>query len=270
MTAKDYPVNYFKEAFQTPINLVLLTLFFFLFVASFLINYFATDWIGFRIPSETILAFSVAIELFLLGLMAQNPQFQKNINQKYLAQRNILQQELETAQIISKLSKESLKKFIKFYQRKDQLLQKSIDAGASTDGILIIIKENTDKLAKSYAQHLLMSELYHKQLAQSDTQKLTRELNDLLSEIQNADGKKKALLQQRADLLKKRIDKLTTLKEELAVADLQIKTIEDTLEYLHENALSKSNINEFVNTIDEIYTETETYQNALREIQEIF
>ncbi len=269
MTAKDYPINYFKEAFQLPVNLVLLTVMFFLFVGSIVVNYFFTHSVGFRIPTEAILSLSVGLELLLLGFIAKNPQFQNNVNKKYILERNILNEELAIAETISKLSKESLKKFVKFYQRKDQLLQKSIDSGASTDGILMIIKENTDKLTKSYAQHLLMSELYHKQLSQSDTFKLTRELDDILNEIKNADGKKKNLLQQRADLLSKRITKITALREDLSVADLQLKTIEDTLEYLYENSLSKTNINDFVNTIDEIYSETESYQNALSEIQEM-
>ncbi len=269
MTTKDYPINYFKEAFQLPLNLVLLTMMFFLFVGSIVVNYYFSEWVGYRIPTEAILSFSVGLELFLLGFVANNPQFQKNINKKYIVERNILNEELAIAEIITKLSKESLKKFVKFYQRKDQLLQKSIDSGANTDGILMIIKENTDKLTKSYAQHLLMSELYHKQLSQSDTFKLTRELDDILNEINITEGKKKSLLQQRADLLSKRITKITALREDLSVADLQLKTIEDTLEYLYENSLTKSNINQFVSTIDEIYSETETYQNALREIQEM-
>lgn len=269
MSDREYPINYFKEAFQLPINLILLTVMFFMFIGSFVVNYYFSEYVGFRIPSEAILSISAGFELLFLGLIVKNARFQKKINQKYLVQKNIYNEELEIAEIICQLSKESLNKFVKFYQKKDQLLQKTIDSGASSDGILMIVKENTDKLTKTYAKNLLISELYHKQLSQSESSNLSKELESVLSELKIAGGKKKNLLQQRAELLKKRIEKITSLREELSVADLQVKTIEDTLEYLRENSLSKSNINEFVNTIDEIYSETETYQNALKEIQEI-
>lgn len=268
-STKEYPINYFKEAFQLPINLVMLSIAFFVFLGSIILNFYFKDLIGVRLPSEAILSISIGLELIILAFVANYTEFQKNINKKYIIQQNIYNEELEIAEIITKLSKESLKRFIQFYQRKDQLIQKSIDSGANVDGILLIIKENTDKLTKSYAQHLLMNELYHHQISHSDIQKLKQELNEIQSELKNSEGKKKSLLQQRADLLNKRIHKLTTLREELSVAELQLKTIEDTLEYLYENSLTKSNINEFIETIDQIYEETETYQNALKEIQEL-
>ncbi len=269
MSSKEYPINYFKEAFQLPINLVILTIMFFVFVGSIILNSFLPNLLEFELPIQAILSISVGLELMLIGLVAQYPEFQKNVNKKYISQRNIYNQELAIAEILTKLSKDSLKKFIRFYQRKDQLLQKSIDSGASTEGILTIIKENTDKLTKAYAQHLLMNELYNHQLSQTDIHKIQNELSDIEKEILISDGKKKSLLQQRGELLKKRIHKISSLREELAVSELQLKTIEDTLEYLHENSLTKSNINDFINTIDEIYTETESYQDALVEIQNL-
>jgi len=265
----EYPINYFREAFQLPINLVFLTFSFFVFLASVYLNYNLSEWLGFKLPSEAIIAFSLSLEFLFLAWASNNPHFQKKIKQKYYSLSNIYNHELQIAQIISVLSRDSLAKFLKFFNRKNQLLQKSIDSGASMEGILTVIKENTDKLTKTYAQLLLMNELYHKHFAQTDLSQLKKELKQIQNEIEHSEGRKKNLLQQRAELLQKRIQKLTHLQEEFSVSELQLKTIEDTLEYLYENSLTKSNLSEFVQTIDNIYQETEIYQNTLHEIQEL-
>jgi len=265
----EYPINYFREAFQLPINLVFLTFSFFVFLSSVFLNLYLSDWLIFRLPSEAILTFSLSIEFLFLAWASHNSNFQKKIKQKYYSLGNIYNHELQIAQIISVLSRDSLAKFMKFFNRKNQLLQKSIDSGASMEGILTVIKENTDKLTKTYAQLLLINELYHKHFAQTDLSQLKKELKQIQNEIEHSEGRKKNLLQQRAELLQKRIQKLTHLQEEFSVSELQLKTIEDTLEYLYENSLTKSNLSEFVQTIDNIYQETEIYQNALQEIQEL-
>ncbi len=269
MSQREYPINYFREAFQLPINLIFITISFILFISSIILNFYFQDSIHIKLPSESILAIAFGIEMIALSIIAQNPYFQKNIQKKYISQNNVYRDELEIAELISKLSSDSLKRFIKFFNRKNQLLQKTIDLGASNDGIFMIVKENTDKLTKSYAQHLLINQLYHKQLYHVNTEQLQNELKQIQSEIVTSDVKKKALLQQRLDLLKKRIQKITSLREDFSVVELQLKTIEDTLEYLYENSLSKSNIQNFVNAIDEIHIETEVYQDALKEIQEL-
>lgn len=281
---KIEPINYFREAFLHPFNLVfvgILGVFIFLIFSE---NHLWRETLihllkegdkfehyerAYRIKSmieEMILSFGFGIEMLYLGLVSTSDFFRNLMKKKFAHEINILNEELNIAHYLSKLNKEYLKRFSVFNQKKKMLIERSIENGATTEGILPVIQENVEKLLKAYAQVLYANQLYENHLKTVDNRQLQMELFYAEQEHRQASGKKKELLEQQITLLKSRIEKLHHTSEIFSTAEIQLKNMEYTLDMLYENAITTHNLNHMKETIDSIYQETDAYQDAMHEV----
>lgn len=267
---KIEPINYFRESFLHPFNLAFIGLIFIIFLLSTVglfreLETYLEEWIHISFDI-TFFSTSISIEMFYLGLVSTFPFFKNLMKKKYAHEMNIINEEINIAYFLSKLNKDYLKKFLVFNQKKKTLIERSIESGATSDGILPIIQENVEKLLNAYAQVLYANQLYENHLKTVDSRQLQMDLFHAEQDLKLATGKKKELLEQQIALLKSRIEKFHHTNEIFSNAEIQLKNIEYTLDVLYENAITDKNLMHMKETIDTIYQETNAYQDAMYEV----
>ncbi len=259
-------INYIREAFVLPINLVFLTV---TIVAA--LTMFFTHFTYADIGGELLLIMSIALEMFYLAILPNNRRFIKTINSIRFAEVNAIEREVQTLTLLPSLSDDSIKKFTLFKQKRGQLVGNMNEKIGSTSSSLVeTIVQKMDTLEFAYAQNLYSLEKYYLYFQNSSTTQLQSEIDDIKNQMSTASEKVKPLLQNRMDLINKRVEKMNSIKENIQIAVIQIKTIEDTLNYLFENSFTPANANNFIEMIDNIVVVTDSSQEALKEVDALF
>lgn len=254
MTKDD--INYTKEAFLNPWNLV--------FLISAMLTAFFLSGMGLQ---QFVLLFTAAAELLYLGILPRQERFKKVVRSQRAAEHNKPPSEKELFRL---LSKQSQKRYIRLRN-----LEKAIEAnyqklGYASQGMLDAHIQKLDGLLDSYLR-LLQAQERHRRLSMTSTRtEVVQAIQDLRADLAEASPKVRAIKQRRMSILERRLDKFKRVNENLEVIDAQLETIEDVTKYIHEQSMTMRNPEEITFQLDTLLSEVEETQASVVEIDEVF
>jgi hypothetical protein len=256
-------INYVKEAFALPFNLLFL-------------GTLTVTTVGYALFAGDIdlvvkmLAFGGAsAELLYLAVASEHPRLIRAVNSKHRASVDQLERQINSFKHLKSLDSEYLKRYMSFYQKKQRIIENLINKGEKT-GLLSL--EQIDKLnhLEAYYVDLLYSHDQFTELLRSgQLQDLLSERKRIHDEVQNASGRVQELYAKRLSLLDKRIERISAAKENLEVVRIQIDTLEDTVQYALEQSVSITHPNEIMRAIDAVIEESEIYKSTIDELDSI-
>jgi hypothetical protein len=255
-------INYTREAFQLPINL--------LFLSASAIGAVVAYVLGGTNVMEPVLFSAAGLEMAYLALMPMNDRFVRAVNAKRQPDTQRLEDQLKNLNLITQLGKSQLDKYTELYKKKSQISDNLVRQSVTSGGFLDAYIGKVNNLEVYFVQLLYNIDQYEKFLQRETSDYLSSEMAKVKAEMEaNTSTKVRELYQKRIDLIKKRLEKNLAVKEQLQVARIQLATLEDTINYLLEQTMTIDNPAEITRMIDSVLNETEEHHSSIQEIQGI-
>lgn len=251
---KEESVNYTKEAFLHPANLVCLltgTLSALLFIDVGMI-------------SSGIMTFTIGMELIYLGVVPQLPSYRKKVRLKKKRERT---QDTGDKDIFYSLDPRSQKRFLLLkHITKD--VKKNFDTlPYSSRGMLEHIQKKMEELLSTYLNLLDMHKKYQVYMNSEVEDEIRTELERQKDKIENGDSEKlKATRKRRLQILKKRLNKFDVAKEKYLICETHLETIEDAIRYIYEQSMTMPNAEDVGTQLDHLLEEMEDTTQMIDEL----
>ena len=249
-------INYTKEAFLNPWNLV------FLIVAMLTAFFLSSSGL-----QQFILLFTAAAELLYLGILPRQERFRRVVRAQRAAEHN---KPLSGKEVFKQLSKQNQKRHVHLDNLKKTIEGNYQRLGYASQGMLESHLKKLDGLLESHLR-LLQSQERHKRFSlTSSKNEVARDIKELHEEMETASPKVKAIKQRRLNILERRLDKFKRANENLEIIEAQLETIEDVTKYIHEQSITMRNPEEITFQLDTLLSEVEETQASVEEIEEVF
>jgi hypothetical protein len=257
-------INYTKEAFTLPINMVFLSA---MFIA-ILVSAFLTH--GFGTFTQLLVFGTAALEMLYLSLMPSSYTLIQGANARHGALNQQIKQQIVSFQYLQHLNEESLEEYFDYINKKNNILENLVRNNTPASTIEFDYLPKLENLEKFYIELLFGLQQYRLQTNNQDLkEKLTQELHKVETEKANSSAKLEPVYNKRIDLLKKRLAKFDSSKENMTVAQVQLDTIKDTIDFILEQSISINNQPAIQQAIGNAIETIELHQETLNEINSL-
>lgn len=250
-------VNYTKEAFLLPLNLVFL-------ISAMAVTFFA---IGSELLGTLIPTFAMAAELLYLGVLPRQDRFRRAVKARAAAEYAKLPSDKD---VFRHLSKVNQKRHVRMRNLEKSIKGNYAKLGYASQGLLDSHVQKLNGLLDSHMNLLHSKERYRKFSHTTSEREVAESIESIHAEIEGDSPKVQAIKRRRLGILERRLDKFKKTKENLEVIEAQLETIEDVTKYIHEQSLTMSNPEEITFQLDTLLTEVEETQVAVKEVEEVF
>jgi hypothetical protein len=253
----EQKVNFTKEAFLLPMNLVFL-------ITAMMVTFFAigSDPLGMLIPT-----FAMAAELLYLGIMPRQERFRRIVRSQAVAEHAKPPSEKDVFRL---LSKPNQKRYIRMRNLEKSIKVNYAKLGYASQGLLDSHVQKLNGLLDSHLNLLHSQERYRRFSQTTSEREVAESIEAILREIDDDPPKVQSIKRRRLGILERRLDKFKKTKENLEVIEAQMETIEDVTKYIHEQSLTMSNPEEITFQLDTLLTEVEETQAAVEEVEAVF
>lgn len=254
---KDKDINFTKEAFLNPWNLIFL-------IGAMLAAFFLSDVAAMQ---TLVLLFTAAAELMYLGIVPRNERFKRVVRSQKVAEHNKPPSEKD---IFRRLTKQSQKRYIRLRNLEKSIEENYQKLGYASQGMLESHIQKLDGLLDSYLRLLQSRERYGRFAKQNARNEVARAIQSLRQEMETDSPKVRAIKQRRLGVLERRLEKFKRANENLEVIEAQLETVEDVTKYIHEQSMTMRNPEEITFQLDTLLTEVEETQASVEEIEDVF
>lgn len=256
MSSSD--INYTKEAFFNNGNLAFLVVGVVLSVAIAMAN-LAPIWLP--------LMFFVALELLYLGVMPRNARYRRHIRSVKMAERH---KPLSQKEIFNELSQQSQKRYTKLRKLKQKIRSNYRDLSYASQGLLESHIRKIDGLLTSHLDLLHKRERYRSYMDRDVEQDVRQSLTVLHRDMEDDSERVRAVKERRARILEQRLSRFQRARENYEIIDAQLRTIEDLIEYIHDQSWTLQNPEEISFQLDTLLEEVEETRVSIEEIEDVF
>jgi hypothetical protein len=254
-------VNYTKEAFLHPWNLVFLLVLAVVAAGTGLTG-LAPSWLF-----ELILVLGAGMELLYMGVMPRNSRFQRHVRSQKRAERN---KPLPQGELYRQLHRRSQRRYYKLRELKDEIRANYNQLSYASQGILDSHLKKIDGLLRSYLELLHQRERY-RDVADNSTEDSIREsIQELKADMADDADRVRSVKQRRLNVLEKRLARFRKANENLEIIGAQLGTIEDVVKYIHEQSWTLQDPSEVTMQLDALLEEVEETQQSIYEIEDVF
>lgn len=255
MEGKDDSVNFIREAFLHPANLV--------FLLAGTITALAFNGAGSQLTS-TILTLVIGLELLFLGVMPKLPSYQKNILLKQQKERS---ESSNDKTLFHNISGRSQKKFLVLKHITNEVKKNFDTQPHTTHGMLEHVISKMENLLSTYLKLLDMHQRYqlyiHTQIEQEildEVEKQKKKLEEFESEKLKTSGAR------RLQILNKRLNKFRIVKEKFLICETHLETIEDAIRFIYEQSMTLTNPEDVGRQLDYLLSEMDETTNIIQEM----
>jgi hypothetical protein len=252
----DQHINYAKEAFLHPVNLVCLL------VGT--ISALVFNDVG--LVSNTILTFTFGVELIYLGVVPRLPAFQKNIRLKKQKEKS---EDSGDKMIFHQLDARSQKRFLVLKHITKEVSKNFDTLPYSSKSMLEHIQTKMEDLLTTYLTLLDMNRRFqvymNSEVEEEIREKVLQQENDL--EDVNSEPLKKTKVR-RLQILNKRLKKFDSAKEKYLICETHLETIEDAIRYIYEQSMTMPNAEDVGTQLDHLLSEMEETTQIIEELDQ--
>ncbi len=253
---KDASVNFTKEAFLNPFNLVFLLI----GTISALV---LTD---FGLTSNVILTFIFGLELIYLGVIPKLPSYQKSIRLKKRKEQN---EESGDKLLFYQLEARSQKRFLVLKHITKEVKKNFDTLPYTSKGMLEHIENKMEDLLSTYLTLLDMHRRFQLYMNSEVEEEIRREVEKQKEKLEALDSEKLIKTnERRLNILKKRLKKFDVAKEKYLICETHLETIEDAIRYIYEQSMTMPNAEDVGTQLDFLLTEMEETTQIIDELDQ--
>ncbi|MCC5940395.1 MAG: hypothetical protein JJU37_02555 [Balneolaceae bacterium] len=255
MESEEKNINFTKEAFLHPVNLVCLLV---AMVSALLLN-------DVGLAPNAILAFTFGMELIYLGIVPRLPSYQKNVRLK--KEKEEQQQGSNEKQIFYRLDPKSQKQFLVLKHITKEVKKNFDTLPYSSKGMLGHIQSKMDDLLSTYLTLLEMHRRYEIYMNSEVEDEIRRDVKLQESKLDDTDSEQLlATGRRRLNILNKRLKKFDVAKEKYLITETHLDTIEDAIRYIYEQSMTMPNADDVGHQLDHLLSEMEETTNVIEEL----
>ncbi len=253
---KDSSINYTKEAFLHPVNLVcLLTATITALVLS-----------NVEFVSHAILTFTFGVELIYLGVVPKLPAWQKNVR---LKKRKEQTEDSGDKRIFYQLDPRSQKRFLVLKHITKEVKKNFDHLPYSSRGMLEHIQKKMEDLLTTYLTLLDMNRRFRIYMNSEVEEELRREVEKQEEKMGTIDSEKlKATKERRLKIMNKRLKKFDVAREKYLICETHLETIEDAIRYIYEQSMTMPNAEDVGIQLDHLLSEMEETTNIIEDLDQ--
>lgn len=249
-------INFTKEAFLHPVNLVCL-------LAG---TVSALVFSGVGLISSAILTFTFGMELAYLGIVPNLPSYRKNIRLKKKKEQT---EDAGDKVIFYELDARSQKRFLVLKHITKEVKQNFSSLPYSSQGMLDHIRKKMEDLLSTYLTLLDMHRRYQVYMNSEVEDEIRREVSQQEEELDKSDSEKlRQTRERRLSILKKRLNKFNVAREKFLICETHLETIEDAIRYIYEQSMTMPNAEDVGSQLDHLLTEMEETTNIIEELDQ--
>lgn len=249
-------INYTKEAFLHPANLVCL-------LAG---TVSALLFIDVGIISSGIMTFTIGAELIYLGVVPQLPSYRKNVRLKKKREQN---QDSGDKTLFYNLDARSQKRFLVLKHITKEVKKNFETLPYSSKGMLEHIQKKMEELLSTYLNLLDMNQKYQIYMNSEVEEEIRKEVEQQESKMEDIDSEKlKATRQRRLNILNKRLNKFDVAKEKYLICETHLETIEDAIRFIYEQSMTMPNAEDVGTQLDYLLEEMEETTQIIDELDQ--
>lgn len=251
---KESSINFTKEAFLHPVNLVCL-------LVGTITALMLSD---FGLVSNAVLAFAFGMELIYLGVVPKLPAYQKSVK---LKKRKEQSDESNDKIIFYQLDARSQKRFLVLKHITKEVEQNFDTLPYSSKGMLEHIQKKMEDLLSTYLTLLDMNRRFQIYMNSEVEEEIRREVEEQESTLETIDSEKlKKTRERRLSILNKRLSKFDVAKEKYLICETHLETIEDAIRYIYEQSMTMPNAEDVGVQLDHLLSEMEETTNIIEEL----
>jgi hypothetical protein len=253
---KDSSINFTKEAFLNPFNLV------FLLIGTISALVF-TD---FGLTSNVILTFIFGMELIYLGVIPKLPSYQKNVRLKKRKEQN---EESGDKLIFYQLEARSQKRFLVLKHITKEVKKNFDNLPYTSKGMLEHIQNKMEELLSTYLTLLDMNRRFQLYMNSEVEEEIRREVDKQKEKMETLDSEKLIKTnERRLNILQKRLKKFDVAKEKYLISETHLETIEDAIRYIYEQSMTMPNAEDVGTQLDFLLSEMEETTQIIEELDQ--
>ncbi len=253
---KKQTINYTKEAFLHPVNLICL-------LTGTIVALVLND-VG--LISNTILTFTFGMELIYLGIVPKLPAYQKSVR---LKKRREQSEDENDKQIFYQLDARSQKRFLVLKHITKEVKKNFDTLPYTSKGMLEHIEKKMDDLLTTYLTLLDMNRRFQIYMNSEVEEEIRREVEKQESKLENIDSEKlKATRERRLNILNKRLKKFDVAKEKYLICETHLETIEDAIRFIYEQSMTMPNAEDVGVQLDHLLSEMEETTHLIDELDQ--
>jgi hypothetical protein len=235
------------------------------------------NWIGlagaaaFALVSGTGLPLVMAagLELMYLALVPQSSRFRRLVRSwKYAEEKR--KHDLQLARLFQELPATMRKRY-------DDLLyvcrtiRNNYTRLSSTSQIFVKqIEERLKGLPQAYLRLLQSHWLHTEYLRTANPESIKKEIADLEQGLAKASKRVREINERRIEILRKRVERFGSVRDNMAVIEAQCQAIEDLLELIRDQSVTLRDPQEISDQLDSLLTDVESTQQTVKEVEAIF
>ena len=252
----DKHINYSKEAFLHPANLVCLL------VGT--ISALVFSDVG--LVSNTVLTFTLGAELIYLGVVPRLPAYQNSVRHKKKKEQT---EDLGDKLLFHQLDARSQKRFLVLKHISKEVKKNFESLSYSSKSMLGHIQQKVEDLLSTYLTLLDMNrrfQIYMNSEVEEDIRKKVDQQGAELEGIES--GPLKKTRERRLEILNKRLKKFDTAKEKYLICETHLETIEDAIRYIYEQSMTMPNAEDVGTQLDRLLSEMEETTQIIEELDQ--
>lgn len=254
-TASDSSLNYTREAFMHPANLLFL-------MSAAVSAFFLADY---GLVSNAVLTAAFGVELLILGSVPRSMLFQKWVKYRKLQAKKT---DAVDKEIFGQLDPATQKRFL-VLKHLSKLIRDNFDKMPfASQGMLSSIQKKLEGILGSYLNLLYSYRRYGHFINQVAESRLQEQIEEEKREMEAATLEKlKSIKQRRVAILLKRIERIRSAREKYLICETQLETLEDAVKYIYEQSLTMNNPEEIGFQLDNLLNEVEETSNIFAELE---
>ncbi len=264
MPASDTP-NYTREAFLHPWNLTFLIV---AMAVTFGVGIGAAQLgIDGTFVTNLLLLFTAAAELLFLGTVPRDARWQKAIRSRKAAEPKKAPSQKE---LFSTLSRTDQRRYGRLKRLQSEIKSNYEKLSYASQGLLDSHIKKINGLLDSYLTLLHQRERYAYAMQQTTQSELAAAIAALRQDMSDDPPRVRAVKERRLRILESRLTRSKKGRENLEILDAQLATIEDVVQYIHEQSLTLRNPEEITFQLDTLLEEVEETERSVMEVEDIF
>ena len=257
MTKENDQINFTKEAFLHPANLVWLLVG---TISAFVANGFESGF------SSAILSFTLGMELIYLGVLPKLPSYQKSVK---LKKKKELPDESGDKRIFHNLDGRSQKRFLVLKHITKEVKKNFETLPYTSKGMLDHVITKMDGLLSTYLSLLDMNRRFQIYMNSEVETEIENEVKKQEEKLENAESDQlKATGKRRLNILNKRLNKFQIAKEKFLICETHLETIEDAIRFIYEQSMTMPNDEDVGLQLDHLLAEMDETTSIIQDLDD--
>jgi hypothetical protein len=257
MSNDNDQINFTKEAFLHPANLVLLLVG---TITAFVANGFESGF------SSAILSFTLGMELIYLGVLPKLPSYQKSVK---LKKEKEMPDESGDKRIFHSLDGRSQKRFLVLKHITKEVKKNFETLPYTSKGMLEHVLTKMDGLLSTYLSLLDMNRRFQIYMNSEVETEIENEVKKQEQKLEDAESDQlKATGKRRLNILNKRLNKFHIAKEKFLICETHLETIEDAIRFIYEQSMTMPNDEDVGLQLDHLLSEMDETTSIIQDLDD--